>query len=112
MIVKAWNNGAHSRNGKGYGFRVSPEDRDVFFKKEWASILLEMDGEPQPEEVKLDEAFWSEEGCELMSQALGRWLRRNGLAPWVRGNPPSVVLEPVEENRFRVEKPKTGRRPF
>jgi len=28
MIVTAWNNGAHSRNGSGYGFKVSVADRD------------------------------------------------------------------------------------
>ncbi len=113
MIVKAWNNGAHSRNGSGYGFRVSPEDRDAFFKKEWESIVLEIEGESEPVEVKVDrEAFWSEEGRELHSQELGRWMRKNGLAPWGRGNAPVIALDPIKDNRFHIAKPKSGRKVF
>lgn len=113
MIVKAWNNGAHSRNGSGYGFRVTLEDRDQFFKKEWDSIVLEIEGESEHIEIKIDqEAFWSEEGRELHSHELGRWMRKNGLAPWGRGNPPVIAIDPLEGNHFQVAKPKTGRRVF
>ncbi len=113
MIVKAWNNGAHSRNGSGYGFRVMLEDRDAIFKKEWDSIVLEIEGEDEPVEVSIDkDSFWSDEGSELHSKLLGRWMRKNGMAPWGRGNPPVIAIDHVEGNRFQVAKPKTGRRPF
>ncbi len=105
MVVTAWNNGAHSRNGSGYGFKVSPADRDEFFKKEWQSIILEIPGEPAVEEINIDPAlFWGETPRELHSTAVGRWLRHNGLAPWAMGNPPRFILEPVEGNRFKVMK--------
>lgn len=105
MIVKAWNNGAHNRNGSGYGLKVSIADRDEFFKPEWKTILLELPGVDQPVEINIDKpSFWNETCRELISVEIGKWLRRNGLAPWPMGNPPFLVLEPVAENRFRVEK--------
>lgn len=105
MIVNAWNNGAHSRNGSGYGFRVHPEDRDAYFQKEWASLILEIEGESAPVEAAFDPAgLWSETPRPIQCTALGRWLRKQGMAPWGRGNPPVFILEPLGENRFKVEK--------
>jgi hypothetical protein len=105
MIVKAYNNGAHNRNGSGYGFKVSITDRDEFFKPEWTTILVELPDADEPVEVKIDQtSFWSEASHELVSLEIGKWLRRNGLAPWRVGNAPVFVLEPIEENRFRIEK--------
>ncbi|PKO12022.1 MAG: hypothetical protein CVU39_26115 [Chloroflexi bacterium HGW-Chloroflexi-10] len=105
MIVTAWNNGAHIRNGAGYGFKVSIEDRDAYFKPEWDVIMLELDGEAQLVEVPIHkESFWDESCRELIHAGVGKWLRRNGLAPWPQGNPPRFVLEPVSENRFIVSK--------
>ena len=105
MIVTAWNNGAHSRNGNDYGFRVHPADRDTFFKKEWTAVVIEVEGQGDPVEVQIDQTgLWAETPGAIICPAVGRWLRHNGLAPWARGNPAVFALEPVEENRFRVEK--------
>jgi hypothetical protein len=105
MIVKAYNNGAHNRNGSGYGFKVSITDRDEFFKPEWTTILVELPGVDEPVEIKIDPvSFWSETSHELTGLEIGKWLRHNGLAPWRVGNAPVFVLEPIEENRFRIEK--------
>ena len=105
MVVIAWNNGAHSRNGVGYGFKVIPSDREVFFKKEWDKIILDIPGEAAPVEIQIDkEQFWGETPRELHSAALGKWLRHNGMAPWGAGNPPRFILEPVEDNHFKVMK--------
>lgn len=105
MLVTAWNNGAHNRNGSGYGFRVSLPDRDAFFKPEWESILLEIEGEPEPVEMPIDkDSFWGETCREQISIGIGKWLRKHGLAPWPRGNPPTFILEPLEEKRFRVQR--------
>lgn len=113
MNVTAWNIGSHNRNGSGYGFKVKKTDRDAFFQKQWKSILLEIPDEAEPVEINIDgEKFWSENGHELICTPLGKWLRKNGLAPWRHGNPPSFDLEPVEENRFRVEKGQKTRKPF
>jgi hypothetical protein len=105
MIVTAWNNGAHSRNGSGYGFKVNITDRDAFFKREWTSINIEFEGDFQPIEIPINpEKFWSETVHELSSIGIGRWLHHNGLAPWPLGNPTKFTLEPIEGNRFRAEK--------
>jgi hypothetical protein len=115
MIVTAYNNGAHSRNGAGYGFKVINEDRDEHFKQEWDKIQLEIEGEEEVFEVEIDkESFWSEDCREIRSEAIGKWLRHQGLAPWAKGNPPRFVLEPVEDNRFTVSKAqkRSGKKPF
>lgn len=105
MVVTAWNNGAHSRNGAGYGFRVHPADRDAHFQKEWTAIIVEVEGQGDPVEVPLEgHGLWEETPGPLPCPAVGRWLRHNGLAPWRVGNAPVFILEPVEGNRFRVEK--------
>ena len=105
MVVTAWNNGAHSRNGNGYGFRVQIADREAFFQKEWTSILVEVEGQSEGVEIPLEAYhFWSENSAPLPCAPVGRWLRHNGLAPWGVGNAPVFLLEPVEGNRFRVEK--------
>lgn len=105
MIVTAWNNGAHNRNGSGYGFKVKNADRDEFFQKEWEEIYLEIEGEP--ELIKADvhqDRFWSDAGKEITATAIGKWLRKNGMAPWHQGNPVTFELQPVENNRFKVLK--------
>lgn len=103
MIVTAWNNGAHMRSGTGYGFRVSLEDRDEFFKREWTSITVDI--EDQSVDIKVDaEHFWGAEEHPLASPEIGKWMRQHGLAPWAMGNPPKFILEPVQENHFRIEK--------
>jgi hypothetical protein len=112
MIVIAWNNGAQSRTGSGYGFKVHNSDRDEYFKPEWEEILLEIEGEDQPAAVSVSKEFWSDNGQALASTELGKWLRKNGLAPWPRLNPPVFVLDPVEDNRFRVAKARMGHKAF
>jgi len=111
MIAVAWNNGAHSRNGSGYGFKITPDDREAYFKKEWQVIVLEIEGQ-QPSEVTLTPEFWERENHELHSKAVGLWLRKNGLAPWHVGNPPSFTLDHVEDNRFKIAKQRKGHPAF
>ena len=75
MIVTAWNNGAHNRDGSGYGFRLSIADRDTHFKHEWKTIFLEFEGEAKPVEIAVDETtFWSETGKEVHCKEIGKWL--------------------------------------
>lgn len=31
MIVTAWNNGEHKQDGNGYGLKITPSDRDLYF---------------------------------------------------------------------------------
>jgi hypothetical protein len=112
MIVTAWNNGAHNRNGSGYGFRVHPDDRDTYFKKEWDKIYLEIEGEEAPVEVQITaERLWATPPHEIQCAALGHWLRKQGLAPWRRGAEPVFILDPLQDNHFKVEKAAKRRSP-
>jgi uncharacterized protein YfaT (DUF1175 family) len=101
MKVTAWNKGNHSSDGNGYGVKIKAHDRGTFFRREWMTILLELEGENIPADVNIDkDSFWTETCGELISVRIGKWLRKNKLAPWEKGNPPELNLTPVEGNRF------------
>lgn len=103
MIVTAWNNGDHHESGAGYGLKVSAADRDRYFRREWGTVVLELEGYPKLVEVNIDkDSFWGLKCRELISQEIGGWLKRNGLAPWAKGKPPKFIIEPKPENRFFV----------
>ena len=42
FLATAWNNGQWSTTGAGYGLKVSIEDRDRFFDREWESVTLRL----------------------------------------------------------------------
>lgn len=103
MRAKAWNNGRHHASGAGYGIKLSPEDRDRVFMREWKTVQLEVPGQGITP-VPVSESFWRR--CsELRCVALGRWLRESGLAPWPKGKPPTLVIEQVQGDTFRVNAP-------
>lgn len=100
MEVTAWNNGEHHVSGAGYGLKVAPADRDLFFRKSWESVVVVL---PNGDEVDFNiakDSFWSDTCRELISKTLGQWLIRNGHAPWPKGSPPKFQLMPEGENRF------------
>jgi hypothetical protein len=103
MIVVGWNNGSpNNRTGAGYGIRIAHEDRDAHFQNGWPSVVIELEGENEVE-VSLSTSFWR--GCtELRSAQIGRWLLRQGLAPWPTSNPPHLKLEPIGDRKFRLSR--------
>jgi hypothetical protein len=63
--------------------------------------VIQLPGQ-EPATVTLSQSFWR--NCsELRSADIGRWLLRQGLAPWPRGKPPTFELVPVEDRRFRID---------
>ena len=71
--------------------------------REWKTVDLEVPGQGITS-VAVSESFWHR--CsELRSAALGRWLRETGLAPWPKGQPPTLVHEQTEGKTFRVNAP-------
>jgi len=103
MIVTAWNNGSHNRNGNGYGIKISIQDRDRYFHTEWKTILLTLEGEPGYLEININKiSFWNTTCRELISVDIGRWLIKHELAPWPKGNPPKLILTQLEGNKFRL----------
>ncbi len=104
MEVTAWNNGSHHNSGAGYGFKLTCEDRDRFFKNEWGKIYLRLPGSGEEVEVNIDkDSFWNDSCRELISKEIGVWLISSGLAPWKTGQPPKLILEQKHENHFEVK---------
>jgi hypothetical protein len=101
MEVTAWNNGQHHESGAGYAIRISINDRDNFFQEDWQDVTIEFpDGTSI--EANLTDTFW--ETCpEIRSQAIGRWIRTRGEAPWPARQPPHYRLILVRDQRFRLE---------
>jgi hypothetical protein len=102
MIVTAWHNGSPATTGAGYGVKVRREDRDRYFERSWKQVtLLRSGGEEASVSVGKD-SFWNAECRELISAQIGRWLIGQGLAPWPKGEPPKLELEPLGGPRFRL----------
>jgi len=105
LVWSAWNNGEHRKSGAGYGLKVPIGDRNRFFKKGLASVILELPTKDGLSEVSLNTdkpSFWNDECHELISQEIGRWLRNARMAPWPPRQPPKLSIEVISENRFRV----------
>jgi hypothetical protein len=96
--VTAWNNG-----GVGYGLEIRASDRDRYFDRDWQNVVLELAGQGNTV-VRVSDSFWRD-CCELRSAEIGRWLKRNGLAPWPKGQRPKVVMQHLTGNRFAVRLP-------
>jgi len=101
MIVVGWNNGSpNNRTGAGYGVRIVREDRDMYFQNTWSSVIIELDNGDLLD-VKLSASFWR--GCtELRNAKIGKWMLEQGLAPWPKGDPPKLKLEPIGNRRLRL----------
>ena len=105
MIWTAWNNGEHHETGAGYGFKLSAEDRDRYFRRPWPTVSIELPlGETSLSvEVSVDKrSFWGPQCRELINKEIGRWMLDEGLAPWQKGSPPKLDAEWLGGRRFRV----------
>jgi hypothetical protein len=105
MIVTAWTNGSPLPSGAGYGVKVGYDDRNRYFRHEWKSVFLLLEGQSLPIEINIaKKSFWTKTCGELISAEIGRWLIKNGLAPWAAKKPPKLALVPMENtldhNRF------------
>ena len=104
MIITAWKNGKHSETRTAYGVRLSVADRDEFIQREWKSVLLELEGNPNPIEVNVaKESFWGEKCTELIKKEIRVWLWDKGLAPWPKYLPPKLLMECISDNQFFIQ---------
>ena len=101
IIVSGWNNGSpNNETGSGYGIRIPKKSRDKYFERGWKYVVIEFD-DGSSTTVKISPSFWR--SCpELRSSKIGKWMLKNGLAPWSKGNPPILKLEIVGKRRFRL----------
>ena len=78
------------------------EDRDMYFQNTWSSVIIELDNGDLLD-VRLSASFWR--GCiELRNAKIGKWMLEQGLAPWPKGDPPKLKLEPIGNRRFRLSR--------
>lgn len=102
MIVTAWNNGKHHRNGAGYGFKFDATDRDRNIQRSWRTLVVELPN-GQRVEANIDKpSFWSGSCREIISKEFGAWLLQNRYAPWPKGSPPKFRLSHQSGNHFKL----------
>jgi hypothetical protein len=103
MIATGWSDGSPNNvTGGGYGVRISRKDREKYFQREWPSVTVELE-EWGTTEANVAPSFWR--SCtELRGKVIGKWLLDHGLAPWPKGNPPKLKLEPMGGRRFRLSR--------
>ncbi len=101
MKASGWSNSTpNNLTGSGYGIRVTYQDRDRYFQKEWDSVEVALNS-GKIVELSLPETFWTT--CpELKNVFIGRWMLEMGVAPWAKSKPPKFDLEPVEDRRFKL----------
>jgi len=101
IVVTGWNGGGHHSSGAGYGVRMSKKYRDGLVRREWVQVAVDLpDGTVAHANVD-GKAFWR--NCpELRSKDIGRWMLANGLAPWLKGEPPKFELTVVASARFSL----------
>ena len=105
MIVTAWKNGNASTSSSGalYGVKLAADDRDRYFRRDWETIELELEGYAQVVKVNVAKpSFWNSTCRELIHSEIGRWLIDNGLESWQVGKPPQLALKFIGGNRFRL----------
>ena len=105
MIWVAWNNGAFRPSGAGYGFRVTPEDRNRFFVRDWKSVAIELPTRARitVATANIDkDSFWGPQCRELISKQIGIWLIGEKHAPWSQRRPPRFVVKAGRQGRFIV----------
>jgi len=99
MRVVGWKTSSPSQTGRGYGIRISREDRDRFFDKNCLHVTIELD--EITVRIQLSRSFWRD--CiELRGKEIGGWMIHRGLVPWPKGHPPKLRLEHLGNARFRL----------
>lgn len=107
MHATAWHNGGSPLDPAGYGIKFTEQTRDKHFDPAWETVILELHGD-ESTAIALSPSFWR--SCsELRSADVGRWLLKAEAAPWPKGSPPGIAVDPVAGNRFaaRVLKRRT-----
>jgi len=100
MRVAAWSNSSPRRSGSSYVVRLSVVDHERYFDHTWSEVLVDVN-EREAVHVPLSPSFW-DRCSELRSAAIGRWLIRNGVGSWPQGGPPTVQLQHIADNRFKL----------
>jgi hypothetical protein len=101
VLVSGWRSGTFvACRAIALGVRVGRENVERFFDKGWNVVLVQIDSDTIA--VKIRGTLWRT--CpELRSPAIGAWMKKKGLVPWLKGRPPEMRLTPMGGNRFRLD---------
>ena len=105
FLVTAWCNGQPRNSGSGYGLKISVEDRDGFFCRDWQTVTLRLGNEATNRVAKVNcakDSFWNGDCRELIGKDIGRWFLDNDFAPWPKRMPPRFRMSLVETGVFDV----------
>jgi len=103
MTWTAWSNGAPSKWGSGYGFRLAVADRRAQFRRAWSTVTLVLLAGARVKivQVPVSASFWGD--CpELRHRSIGTWFRKYGWAPWPDGSPPRFQARMFGKAKFVV----------
>jgi hypothetical protein len=104
FIAKTWNNGHRHASGAGYGIKITMQDCEQFFNRNWQTVTLHLSGNINPIEVNVDKpSFWNRNCGELISREIGLWLQRNNASTWPPRLPHHVRMTDLGEREFKVE---------
>lgn len=104
FVAKTWNNGHYHASGAGYGLRITFQDREQFFDRNWQRVILHLDGYSSPIEVNVaKESFWNRDCGELIKNDIGIWLQLNNCERWPFGQPHEVRMTKAGHREFKVE---------
>ena len=100
MEATVWKGGSSSH--PQYGIRVGYPNRRAYFKQDWTSIEVEMDGRSYY--FNLTPGFWNQcpEFRDRGTPVIREWLRKHRILNWASGNPPKFELTPLGNGRFRL----------
>ncbi|MFC1514487.1 hypothetical protein ACFL5X_01125 [Candidatus Omnitrophota bacterium] len=104
MIVTGWNNGQYRSSGAGYGIKIRSKDRNKYFDKKWKCVLLKLPGKVGFTRININKkSFWDSRCRELIKKDIGIWIRKKVETPWRKGNPPKMIMEKIDTNKFGVK---------
>ena len=102
LIVTAWSNGKN-----GFGLKMSARDRDLQINKEWKTVILHLEGHPNPVVANIDKSnFWHK--CpEFINKEIKDWLTNNNYIFWEKRKPPKFPMNHIHSNEFKVRNKST-----
>lgn len=99
MIVTTWNNGEFCNDGNGYGIRFSKVNLPFLKQLGCTELLLQFGETGEEVECKINATFWTT--CpEVRSKMIGKYLIKNNMDKWKKGEPFKLPLLHLGGNRF------------
>ncbi len=105
MEVSAWKNRKLGSGSASFALSMSNKDRNDYINREWKTVILHLDGHPNPVEANIDKfSFWKT--CpHFISTEIKAWLTKNKYIPWEKGKPPKFFMSQIQDsNHFIVQK--------